>query len=219
MVNKYIIIILILLCLITSVSAIPTTQAATLIGYNNATLNMAGGVAPMWYEWGMISTPLSWITTNDTLSSQTITGSPLLGNKLFYYRACDSTGCGATLSFTTLPITPQPQTTFGTSYDNITKSQFNVETMMGESISSYFWAVPTFPTIVWGLLFLGIYLGLWIRERDLTVPVIIGLITGSFIMFGDVGLNLGIPVEFQEIAMGITYAALAGIILALMKRS
>jgi hypothetical protein len=219
MVNKYCLIFILLLCMTITVSAVPTTQAATLIGSNNVTLNMVGGAAPTWFEWGQLSSYLSWRTVNSSEASMKVYGSPLLGNTLFYYRACDSTGCGATMSFTTLQITPQPEMTLGISVDNITQSQYDITVIARESIRAYFWAVPDFPTIVWGLLFFGIYIGLWIRERDLVVPVILGLITGSFVMFNDAGLQLGIPVEFQQIAQGLTYAALAGIILSLIKRS
>lgn len=222
MVNKCVlafIIFMSLTCIVSLVSAAPTTQAATLIGSNNATLNMVGGTNPMWYEWGMQSSTLSWRTVNSSIASQFVYGSPLLGDSIFYYRACDASGCGSILSFTTLSIPPQPQTTFSAGIDNITSSQYDIAVIAHESIQAYFWAVPSFPTIVWALLFFGIYIGLWIRERDLVVPVILGLITGSFVMFNDAGLQLGIPVEFQQIAQGLTYAALAGIMLSLIKRS
>jgi hypothetical protein len=220
MVNKYIIIILILIIsLVSSVFALPTTQAATLIGYNNVTVDMTGGTLPMYYKWGQVSGSYSWQSENLSTSTYIISGSPLLGNTQFYYKACDSTGCGGELSFTTLPITPQVQTTFGISIDNITTSHFKIPVISDNVLKAYFWLIPSFPSIVWGLLFMGIFFGLWIRGRDLTVPVILGLIIGTFVMFGDTGLKLGIPVEFQMMAQGLTYAALAGIVLAFFKRS
>lgn len=219
MVNKYFIIILVLLCLIIPCTAIPTTIAASVINSNGATFTMIGGVAPMWFEFGQHTGMLTWRTPNSSNSSVVVYGSPILGNTLFYFRSCDSTGCGNQLSFTTSVITPQPQTTFGMGLDNITNSQFDVFVIGGESIQGYFWLVPDFPTIVWALLFFGIYVGLWMRERDLVVPIIIGLITGTFLMFNDTGLNLGLPPEFISMAQAMTYAALAGIILSLVKRS
>ena len=97
-----------------------------------------------------------------------------------------------------LAITPQPTTTFGAAFDNITKNPTDIEVFSGSAINSYFWIVPTMPALVWGLVFFGIYLGLWIRERDLVVPVILGLISGSFILYTDAGLGLGIPLEFMS---------------------
>lgn len=219
MVNKYLVLFIFMICLVLPVCALPTTQAATSITSNGATLNSAGGVAPIWFEYGQKSGSLTWKTANSSNASQIVYGSPIIGNTLFYFRVCDGTGCGNELSFTTSALVPMAQTTYSAALNNMTASQFDIETIAGNSIAGYFWLTPTFPAIVWGLLFFGIYVGLWIRERDLVVPVILGLITGTFVMYGDVGLQLGIPVEFQAAAQGITYAALAGIILAWMKRS
>lgn len=220
MVKKYLILLLALLCLAVPVLALPTTSAATLVGENTAFLQMTGGTNPMWFEYGQKSGSLTWVTPNSSFPNYTVYGSPLTGNTVFYFRACDTTGCGAELSFTTSVLTPQPQTTFGAGVDNITRSSFDILVLAHESIGGYFWIAPgNLSVIVWGLLFFGIYIGLWIRERDLVVPVILGLITGTFIMWGDTGLGLGIPPEFLAMAQGIAYAALAGIILSLLKRS
>lgn len=219
MINKYVILFIALICMIGTVFALPTTTAATDVNSNGATLHMTGGVAPMYYQFGGNSNTQIWYTPNSSSSNATIYGSPITGSTLYYFKACDATGCGNTLSFTTSAITPQPTTTFGAAFDNITKDPTDLDTVSGASIASYFWLTPTFPSIVWAMIFMGIYLGLWLRERDLVVPVILGLITGSFVMFSDAGLNLGIPVEFQAMAQGLTYAALAGIILSWVKRS
>jgi hypothetical protein len=217
MVNKYIFIIILLFCLILPAAAIPTTNAATLVGSNNATLNSAGGVPPVWFEWGQ-NTGYSWMTENSTNSSIEIYGSPLLGATQFHFRACDSTGCGGDRTFTTLSITPGPQSHFGASIDNITRYNFDIEVLARESISAYGWAGGVTQVVMWGLLFFAIYLGLFLRGKDVTIPVIVGLITGPFIMFDTVGLNLGIPPEFKMMAQGITYAALAGIVFMWIKR-
>lgn len=220
MVNlKLIFITIIMILLVIPVMGVPTTSDAASVTSNSAYLAMTGGTQPMWFEYGQTSGLLSWKTPNSSIPNYTVYGSPLLGDTTFYFRACDATGCGAEKSFTTSALTPMTQTTFGASLDNITNSQFDIETMARESISGYFWLTPTFPSIVWGLLFFGIYVGLWIRERDLVVPVILGLISGSFILYGDQGLGLGIPVEFRALAQGVSYAALAGVLLTLMKRS
>lgn len=219
MVNKYLILIIALILLVIPVCAIPTTMAATSITSNGAILNCDANIGSTIFEYGQKSGSLTWKTPNFTGSNYTIYGSPLLGSTQYLFRVCDSTGCGAELPFTTSALVPSPQTTFGAGVRNITDSSYDLEVITRESIGGYFWLVPTFPAIVWGLLFFGIYLGLWIRERDLVVPVILGLISGSFILWSDSGLGLGIPLEFRGIAQGLAYAALAGIILAWVKRS
>jgi hypothetical protein len=204
-------------------SSIGTCTNATNITSNSATLCSIGGTAPKWFKYGQLSGHLSWETPNFTGNSYNVHGSPLLGNTVFYYSACDESGCGSEQVFKTLSITPQAQTTFSHSLQNITDDPSNIAGIASESVSGYFWllnpAVPTSYSIVWGLVFFAIFLGLWIRERDLTVPVILGLITGTFIMYSNAGLNLGIPVYFQSMAQGIAYASLAGVILAFVKRS
>jgi hypothetical protein len=221
MVNYKLMLILIALwCIIVPVIAAPTTGVAALVGANNATLFMTGGSGDNWFEYGQSSTYLSWRTPNMSDSNYTVYGSPLLVSTKFYYRACDSTGCGAVANFTTAAATPQPQTTFGVSLNNITNGNFDTGLIARDAVQGYFWLLPIrIYSLVWGLLFFAIYVGLWIRERDMIVPVVLGLITGTFIMYSDAGLGLGIPVEFTSIAQGLTYAALAGIILAWVKRS
>jgi hypothetical protein len=202
---------------------ISTCTNASAITSNSATLCAIGGAAPKWFKYGQLPGHLSWKTPNFTGNSYNVHGSPLLGNTVFYYSACDSSGCGSEEVFKTLSITPQTQTTFSNSLRNITDDPSNIAGIASESVAGYFWllnpAVPTSYSIVWGLVFFAIFLGLWIRERDLTVPVILGLITGTFIMYSNAGLNLGIPVYFQSMAQGIAYASLAGVILAFVKRS
>jgi hypothetical protein len=204
-------------------SGISTCTNATNITSNSATLCAVGGTAPKWFRYGQLSGHLSWETPNFTGNSYNVHGSPLLGNTVFYYSACDGSGCGSEQVFKTLSITPQAQTTFSHSLNNITDDPSNIAGIASESVSGYFWllnpAVPTSYSIVWGLVFFAIFLGLWIRERDLTVPVILGLITGTFIMYSNSGLSLGIPIYFQSMAQGIAYASLAGVILAFVKRS
>jgi len=220
MVNKYLVLILLVICLVTPVFAVPTTSAATLVGENTAFLEMTGGTNPMFFEYGQKNGSLTWVTPNSSAPNYTVYGSPLLGGTTFYFRACDMTGCGNQLSFTTDPLTPQPQTTFGAGIDNITRSQFDIMVLAKESIGGYFWVAPgNLSVVIWGLLFFAIYIGLWIRERDVLVPTILGLISGTFIMWGDTGLGLGIAPEFVSIAQGIAYASLAGIILGFIKRS
>lgn len=219
---KHIILLLIVALFVVPAYAAPTTGAATLVGSNNATVAMTGASTTCWFEWGTISGSLVWDTINQTPSggacSYRIHGSPLLGSTVFYYRACDVTGCGAEGSFTTAAVTPLPTTTYGATFDNITESGFDV-TYIGSSVMApYLWLVPGFEAFVFGLIFASIYLGIWIRSRDVTIPAIAGILCGGFIFFADRGLMLGIPGEFASIGQGLLYAALAGLALAVIKK-
>lgn len=216
---KHLILILALLMIAASASALPTTGAATLIGSNNVTLAAAGVTTTAWFEYGLTSGSLIWKTPNQTATgaySRFVYGSPLMGGQKFYYRACDVTGCGAELSFTLATVTPQPQTTFGYIYQNVTESGFDPAIMALNAMEPYMWPVMPATSVVWGLLFFFIFAALWIRGRDVTIPVILGLIIG-FVAFNP-AYGVGIPAPFVGISQGIAYASLAGIIMALFKK-
>lgn len=208
-----------MLVLLPAVSALPTTGAASLIGSNNVTLAAAGVTTTAWFEYGLTSGSLIWKSPNDTATgaySKRIYGSPLMGGQEFYYRACDVTGCGAELSFTMAVVTPQPQTTFGYIYQNVTESGFDPVLIGANAMEPYMWPVAPATSIVWGLVFLFIFAGLWMRGRDVTIPVMLGFIVGFIALNPSYGI--GVPAPFAGIAQGIVYASLAGIIMVLFKK-
>lgn len=209
--------------LVESATAIPTTGAATAVGSNNATLAMTGAGTTCWFVWGQLPlTDQSWKTPNMTpaagVCSYNLKGSPILASTVFYYRACDETGCGNTLSFTTAAVTPLPTTTYGATFDNLTENGMDITLVGVNSVAPYMWLVPGFEALIFGLIFSAIFLGLWLRGRDVTVPMIVGFIIGSFIFVGNYGLALGIPYEFAAMGQGLMYAAMAGVILAIIKK-
>lgn len=210
--------------LIAPVVALPNTQPATLVGTNNATLNGNGAATTCWFIWGTSNLGNeTWRTPNQTSSGGVCTyrihGSPIMGSTVFYFKVCDTTGCSANeLSFTTGTVTPIPTVTYGSIFDNLTENAMDLTLVGYQSTFPYQWLVPTFATLIWGLIFAFIFLGMWLRGRDVTVPALVGFITSSFLFLGNQGLNLGIPVEFTTLAQGLMYASIAGIILALIKK-
>ena len=64
--------VLVICVLSSSVSALPTTGAATLIGTNNATLAATGVTTTGWFEWGQYQNSLYWRTSNVTASAGAI---------------------------------------------------------------------------------------------------------------------------------------------------
>lgn len=212
------------------VGALPTTTAATNIGNNNFTLNCNGAVGDTYFKYGTNTAFLNIWTTTVTpaggVASTTEIGAPITPSTKYYTSACDTTGCDInTVTFTTLAVVLLPNTTMGSSMTNMTKSRFNLLYLPQNIIGPYGWLFPndaqsqsTAAQIIFGLLFFFIYVGLWLRTRSVATGVIIGLLTSSFILFSNQGLNLGIPVEFIGIAQGLLYASLAGIILAWLKK-
>lgn len=204
-------------------TAVPTTGAATLVGSNNVTVAMSGAATTCWFEWGILpGSGMTWDTPNRTPSggmcNTTIKGSPLVGNQVFYFRACDATGCGDDGTFTTAAVTPIPAFTYGAIFDNMTENNFDI-TMIGEAnMGPYSWLVPTLPSLIWGLIWGFMLIGLWWRGRDMGYTVGIGVLVGIILFSPAYGLGIGIPQEFATIGQGILYASLAGVILVIIKK-
>lgn len=203
-------------------SAIPTTNPVTLIGNNNFTLNAAGCAASgCWFQYGINPSNLIIWTTIENPRREF--GAPITTSTTYYAAACDETGCGNIVSFTTLPPTLLPVSTLGYAVTNMTQSKFNILFLVIDIFVPYAWLFPsnlatTGIVIVCGMLFFFIYVGFWTRQRGVAGPVVIGLITASTIMFSNRGLNLGIPLEFQAIAQALLYASMAGIFLIFLKK-
>ena len=198
--------------------AAPTTGAATLVGSNNATIACSGVGSPWWVEWGSTE-ELYWKSPNLTSgSSYRIHESPLTGRTPFYYRCCDDTGCGATSSFTTLDVTPIPTLGIGRFYENITEQGYSIPMIAANLAEPLLWN-PDLPlTIAFMLIFSPMFIGIWLRSRTVLIALIFGFITGSFILYANSGLNLGMPPEIVALAQAICYVAFAGCILYIVHR-
>lgn len=230
----------ILLIFIINVSnAAPITNfPPTEIGSNNVTLQGLYGVGPafgtpVWFEWGQLSKNLSWKSPNGTYDgslqfTRTIKGSPLNGNTLYYYRACDANGCGNEHAFTTASVTPMPTTTLGYIFENLTETQFDIMFIPKNIIAPYSdWIEPTgqennglILSIVFGVLFFAIFAGMWMSGRSTFVPGMVGLIASGLLWGtgGAGGLGILIAPEFVAVAQGIMVASFAGVIMGMIKR-
>lgn len=225
---KHLVFALCLILLVSSVSAIPTTGAATAIGNNNFTLNCAGASGDTFAKWGtQEALPLVWtenVTPSGGSASINVYGSPIMPSTTYYAKCCDSTGCDSTpISFATAAYTPLPTSTLGAAIDNMTRSRFNILYMPEHILTPYAWLFPWDEramglTVVFGVMFFFVYIGLWLRTRSVATGIVMGMLTASFVLFANEGLNLGIPVEFQAIAQALLYASMAGVFLAFLKK-
>jgi len=206
--KKLLFILLLVLC-IGICSAVPVTNAVTSITTSKATFNAAGGVGTCWYLWGGNAVNQIYKTTNATCgSSYTQSGAPLLTSSVYYVTNCDSTGCGNIVTFTTPSATISNLTYYGLGVITMFESGMNVTQVMGVILVPYT-STMTAP-VTWGMLFLFIFLGLWIKPKDITIPLILAFIAGGAIWSGTAAL--GIPPEFESIGQGLMYAALAGLV-------
>ena len=207
-------------------SALPFTDSpATDIGSNNATLFMTGASTTCWFQYGMLpGNNMTWKSPNQTpsggLCNYTIKGSPITPLTVYYYRACDVTGCGSDDSFTTAAVTPIPTSTFGSIFQNLSDNNFDITLIGAATIQPFYWAAPTMPSLIWALLFMGLLIGMWLRGRDLGYVAIFGIIISVLFIGTTSSYGLGIVVDpvFTDIGQGIVYATIAGVILAIIKK-
>lgn len=153
----------------------------------------------------------------------TVKDFPFYGNTQFYVKACDLTGCGAEVSFTTIPTTPLPATTYGESFTNITDSGFDISFMPYNAIKPYTWPLPTEPegiavTILTGIIITAIFAGMWIRGKNTAIPSFAGALLSALFVYSNSGLQLGIPPEILGIGQGVFAACIAGLIMSIFKK-
>lgn len=224
--SKWSVLVLALVLVIVPVLAVPATPTVSLIGSNNATFSSTGGSGTCWFRWGVNSVSPEWRTGNQTCSgafSVVQYGSPYYPSVVYNVKACDDSGCSASAPFTSLATTPLPITTYGTAYDNITQNNFNVIFIIQALPQPYLWE---FPVQMWGMalaLLAGLlvafyFIGLWLRQRKVSAPVIIGMMVLAFFLTPQAGFNWGMPPEMAALAQMVCYAALAGMIMSLFKK-
>jgi hypothetical protein len=212
-----------LLAICSTVAAAPVTGAVSLISSNNATIAVAGITGDVvWVMWGQgPGGGEVWATPNQTatggVASVTIQGAPILGDTVYYASACDVTGCDTGYAtFTTLPVTPPPVPGFGAAFSSIVASHFNLVLIGGYLFSAYTNLMPT--SVMFGLLFGIITLGIWDRTKSVRTIAITMCIISPFIVTSGAGLYLGLPLVEQAIGQALLAAGLAGILLSFIKK-
>jgi hypothetical protein len=216
--------ILLLAVLAVPALALPTTQAATGIGCRTATFHGTSAVGGLgWFDFGIYNGgPYQWKTPNFTIPigayAYTQPGVPLVSCMTFYFVACDTSGCDIPANqqfFTTAPITPMVQSTYGVPFQNISNSNFNISVVAAESIKPFTWVFP--PAVFYGTFLFFVFTGMWLRNRDMTIPTIVGFLASGIILYGS-ALTPGIPPEMSNVAVGVAYASLAGIFFTIFHR-
>lgn len=210
---KKILLLISILVLCSFASAIPTTLPATAIATNNFTLN-GNGVAGSagWFQWGMDVPGSSWAhTPNSTPSAgvinYTMRGSPVYGCTTYYYRACDSTGCGSEVSFITPEVAPLVTQNYGNAAQEIIDSRFDLATAFWNSMTPY--TNVTTPTFFYAAILALILGGIWIRTRGTPMVTSFTMICGGLAASSATGLQLGLPPEMNALLQAILYISLS----------
>lgn len=202
-------------------TAAPTTGVATGItsnGFNSTLAGVSG--TDCWIEWGDFSGGENWATPNATAiagsADISVLGSPIYGGESVYFRGCDTTGCGNERQVTISVITPMPTTTFGKPLTNITRSRWDIRVVMFSLLSGYTTVTPT--TVLFGIAFLFLMIGIWMRTKSVRLIAVLGIIISPFIMYTSSGLMLGMPSIGQAVAQGLLAAGIAGVLFSFMRK-
>jgi hypothetical protein len=213
--KPFCIISILILCSIAS--AIPTTLPATAISSNNFTMNGNGFTGDSWFQWGMDVPGSSWARTPNFTPSggngnSTLYGVPVYGSTTYYFRACDTSGCGAELSLITPAVTLLPTLTSGAAAQAVINSHFDLQTAFWNSMTPY--TSITGPTIFYAAILVLILGGMWLRTRGTALVSTFTMLCAGLAASSTVGLQLGLPPELNALLQAILYISLSCAILS-----
>jgi len=214
---------IILVCLIVSVPAMAATvitNASTDVLTNGATLhgtiNNVIGANTVWFEYSAsqisykYKTDAQNIAINGTFNA-TLSGMPIISNTKYYFRAVVNDGTttvyGNQESFTTAALSQIPDYNFDAHFDELIEAELNPTNMSSVATSSY---TDIFGNVFWGVLFSAIFIFMWIRLEDITIPSLLGLIIGG-------SLWALMPAEWVSMAMSLTVVSFGGLVYSLIR--
>jgi hypothetical protein len=224
--NKLLVgIFLAVIILIGVVGAAPAMVSVWPCTCTTVTFNANGAAAgDAWFQWGQRTTgPYIWITPNQTIGAGTFSdyqyGPPMLTGNTYYVIPCDTTGCGAEAAFFVPNATKINQTYFGTDLVKIMRGGFNITTTAGYIMKPFTAPYPSAvaAAVPYGLLFFFILSGMWLRGRDMLIPMMLVMVSGMGLMWG--GTGLGVPPDFiTYVGQPLMYIGVAGVIFSWFSR-
>jgi len=106
-----------------------------------------------------------------------------------------------------MTLAPIPDYDFDRHFNNLTNTSLDPINMSTVASAPY---TDLFGSVFWGILFSLIFIMIWIRQEDVTIPAILGLIIGS-------SLWAFMPGDWISFAMSLTVVSFAGLMYSLLK--
>jgi len=130
-------------------------------------------------------------------------------NKTYYLKVCDEKGCGEVLEFKITKEESLVEEEFGKEYKELTEGGdvLNIS-KLSNTIPSIYTTLLT--DMFWAMFFGGIFLAYWIRQEDVMLPSIVGMISGVAM----IGL---LPPSAQHIAYILLVISIAGTLYTIIK--
>jgi len=219
---KLSIIIFVLITLVTvSFAAIQTIGSSN--GINNATLtgDITSGAPPpaeVWFEYGgktgcylHHSEHLTVNATGNFIIN--ISGFPLILEQTYYYRAAGNVSGNVThggeMSFTLDPAEDMPEKNFGKHFEELKESRFNL-TRLATVLPKTWTDIILETRIFYGMFFGMIFLALWIRQEDVGIPALLGMLIGGTLWYW-------LPPEWMNLVQSLFIVSFAALIYAIIK--
>ena len=135
----------------------------------------------------------------------------MISNSKYYFRAVANDGTntfyGDQMSFTTLALGQIPDNNFDAHFDELIAAELNPTNMSAVATLPF---TDIFGNVFWGILFAALFIFIWMRSEDVTIPSILGLIIGG-------SLWALMPADWTSMAMSLTVVSFGGIMYSLIR--
>ncbi|RLF11743.1 MAG: hypothetical protein DRP08_01725 [Candidatus Aenigmatarchaeota archaeon] len=155
------------------------------------------------------STTFPYAYSHQGNGTYTITATFLKPNSTYYVKACDNENCSDIMSVNVSKEEKLVEQNFTTPFNNLMQggNLLNIS-KLGETIPSVYTSLLT--DMFWAMFFGGIFLAYWIRQEDVMLPSIVGLISGSVLI-------VMLPPSAQHIAYILLVISIAGTLYTIIK--
>ena len=197
-----------------------TGNSITLNGYVDDTTADPSG----WFVVGSEPDMFAWTTSTQSVSdagniSVDVAGAPLVAGETIYVRAACANGYSDVLTIVLPGVSPVEVPTYSVYFERLADSDLSfwsgTEALAGP-FTDTFGGGETGLAILVGLLFGGYFVLMFLRQEDVAIPTILGLIFGGMIL---TGTYFGpIPPEFAQIGYALMIVAVVGIGYSIFRR-
>ena len=156
------------------ITEITATETQIKITIANATSNGYIFVSPS-------NTSFPYAYSHQGNGTYTITATFLKPNNTYYVKACDNENCSIVVSVNVSKEEELMKQNFTSQFNTLMQSGnlLNIS-KLGETIPSVYTSLLT--DMFWAMFFGVIFLAYWIRQEDVMLPSIVGLISGSVLI-------------------------------------
>lgn len=203
-----------------ALATVLTTNAASDIGTDtvtfHATIAAMPGSGTLYYEYGGLG--FVFRTNNQTVgngaTSLVVTDLPLIAGTTYKYRAVlwdgTSTLTGNTVTFTITAITTIDATDYNFSENTQELIDANLDpvNVSATTVKPYTSRLGT--NIFWGIFFACIFGFIWLKQEDITLPSMLGILIGATIWSM-------MDAQFVAMAQSMLVVSLAGLVYSIIK--